>query len=112
MLVNRVVSGTYFETVGTRLKSGRTFAAIDVATAPPVVILSESMARYYFKNQYPVGRHLSFKLFNGNWSNPAEVIGVAADSRADGIDQEPMILSINRTRKPARNQHCSCEPPD
>jgi putative ABC transport system permease protein len=90
MLVNRVVSGTYFETVGTRLKAGRTFAATDVATAPQVVILSESMARYYFKNQDPIGRHLSFKLFNGNWSNPVEVIGVAADSRADGIDQAPM----------------------
>ena len=90
MLVNRVVSGTYFDTVGTRLKAGRTFAATDVATAPPVVILSESMARYYFKNQDPVGRHLSFKQFNGNWSNPVEVVGVAADSRADGIDKEPM----------------------
>jgi len=90
MLVNRVVSGTYFDTVGTRLKAGRTFVATDVATAPPVVILSESMARYYFKNQDPIGRHLSFKQFNGNWSNPVEIVGVAADSRADGIDQAPM----------------------
>lgn len=89
-MVTRVVSGSYFETVGTKLKSGRTFAATDVTGAPPVAILSESMARYYFKDQDPVGRRISWKLFNGNWSPPAEVIGVAADSRADGIEQGPL----------------------
>ncbi len=54
--VTRVVSTGYFETVGTRLRAGRGFLASDGATAPPVVILSESMARYYFKEQNPIGR--------------------------------------------------------
>ena len=53
------------------------------------MILSESMARYYFKDQNPIGRRISWKLFNGNWSPKAEIVGVAADSRADGIDQTP-----------------------
>jgi putative ABC transport system permease protein len=48
------------------------------------------MARYYFKQENPVGRRLSWKLFNGNWSPPAEIVGVAADSRADGIDRTPI----------------------
>ncbi|HET9271128.1 MAG TPA: FtsX-like permease family protein, partial [Vicinamibacterales bacterium] len=86
----RVVSTGYFETVGTRLKAGRAFLPSDGTTAPPVVILSESMARYYFKNESPIGRRLSWKLFNGNWSPKAEIVGVAADSRADGIDQTPL----------------------
>jgi putative ABC transport system permease protein len=55
-----------------------------------VVILSESMARYYFKDQSPVGRRLSWKQFNGNWSPNAEIVGVAADSRADGIERTPL----------------------
>ena len=89
--VTRVVSSGYFETVGTRLKAGRGFLADRrIATAPPVVILSESMARYYFKDQNPIGRRLSWKLFNGNWSPKAEIVGVAADSRADGIEQTPL----------------------
>jgi predicted permease len=87
--VTRLVSAGYFETVGTRVKAGRGFLASDSGTAPPVVVLSESMARYYFKNESPIGRHLSWKLFNGNWSPKAEIVGVAADSRADGIDQTP-----------------------
>jgi predicted permease len=87
--VTRVVSSGYFETIGARIRVGRSFLATDMATSPPVVILSDSMARYYFKDQNPIGRHLSWKLFNGNWSPTAEVVGVAADSRADGIEQTP-----------------------
>ena len=87
--VTRVVSSGYFETIGTRIRVGRSFEATDTATSPPVVILSDSMARYYFKDQNPIGRHVSWKLFNGNWSPIAEVVGVAADSRADGIEQTP-----------------------
>jgi predicted permease len=87
--VTRVVSSGYFETIGTRLRVGRSFQITDTATSPPVVILSDSMARYYFKDQNPIGRHMSWKLLNGNWSPVAEIVGVAADSRADGIEQTP-----------------------
>jgi ABC-type antimicrobial peptide transport system permease subunit len=48
------------------------------------------MARYYFKDQNPIGRRISWKLFNGNWSAKAENVGIAADSRADGIEQAPL----------------------
>ena len=93
--VLRVVSGAYFETVGTRLLSGRTFQPTDLSTSTTVVILSESMARYYFKQESPIGRRISWKLVNGitgaiSWTRPVEVVGVAADSRADGIDQSPV----------------------
>ena len=88
--VTRVISTGYFETVGTRLRAGRGFQPSDSATAPPVVILSESMARYYFKEQSAIGRRISWKLFNGNWSPKAEIVGIAADSRADGIEQTPL----------------------
>src|SRR5262249_58574635 len=93
--VTRVVGGSYFETMGTPLKAGRTFQPTDTGTSPRVVILSESMAKYYFKNDSPIGRHISTKLVNGitgavSWSAPAEIVGVVADSRADGIDRAPM----------------------
>jgi putative ABC transport system permease protein len=93
--VTRIVSGSYFETIGTPLKAGRTFQSIDTRTSPPVVMLSESMAKYYFKTDNPLGRRISWKLINGitgavSWSPPAEIVGVVADSRADGIDQAPM----------------------
>jgi putative ABC transport system permease protein len=92
--VQRVVGPDYFETIGTPIKSGRAFRATDTPQAP-VVIISESMAKYYFKNDNPIGRHISVKqsaLLTGavTWSKPAEIVGIAADSRADGIDQTPL----------------------
>jgi putative ABC transport system permease protein len=93
--VTRVVSGSYFETIGTPLKAGRAFQPTDTSTSPRVVILSESMAKYYFKTDSAIGRHISSKQTNGitgavTWSAPSEIVGVVADSRADGIDQAPM----------------------
>jgi putative ABC transport system permease protein len=93
--VTRVVSSGYFETIGMPLKAGRSFHAADTNTSPPVIILSESMAKYYFKNVDPIGRRISWKVTNGitgatSWTKPAEIVGVVADSRADGIDQAPM----------------------
>jgi predicted permease len=93
--VTRVISGSYFETIGTPLTQGRTFQPTDTSTSARVVILSEAMAKYYFKTDSPIGRRISYKQINGitgavTWSTPAEIVGVAADSRADGIDQAPM----------------------
>jgi putative ABC transport system permease protein len=90
MMVTRVVSGAYFETVGTKLKAGRTFAATDAQTVPRVAIISEAMARFYFKDANPIGHRLSLRGFNGAWGPPIEVIGIAADSHADGIDRAPV----------------------
>ncbi len=88
ILVRRVVSGSYFETVGTPLISGRTFRETDVGGPKPVVILSQSMARYYFRDRDPIGQRIGWMQFNGNWSPWLEVVGVAADTKADGINQE------------------------
>jgi predicted permease len=91
VVVSRIVSTEYFDTVGTPLLGGRAFQRTDNATAPPVVILSQKMARYYFRDQPVVGRRLSWKLGNGNWSPPAEIVGVAADTHADGLMETPAL---------------------
>jgi putative ABC transport system permease protein len=93
--VIRVITRSYFDTIGTPLKAGRAFQASDTGKSQPVVILSASMAKYYFRGDNPIGRRLSWKLIHGitgavSWTTPAEIVGVAADSRADGIDQAPM----------------------
>jgi putative ABC transport system permease protein len=88
--VTRIISSEYFKTVGTPIKAGRAFAPSDLATSRPVVIVSQSMARYYLKDQNAIGRRISWKQFNGTWTAPAEIVGVAADSRADGLTQAPL----------------------
>jgi len=93
--VQRIVSSDYFSTIGTPLKAGRFFQSTDTPQSQPVMILSESMAKYYFKNDNPIGRHISqkqsdFRTGAITWSKPVEIVGVVADSRADGVDQTPM----------------------
>ena len=90
VMVTRQVSAGYFETIGARLEAGRGFAPTDTATSPAVAILSASMARFYFKTENPIGHHIALKLFNGTWGQPIEVVGVAADTHADGIDRGPV----------------------
>jgi predicted permease len=88
--VSRVVSSGYFKTVGTSIKIGRAFEPTDRAGSAPVVIVSESMAKYYLKDQSPIGRHISLKGHDGRWTPPAEIVGVAADSHADGLTLAPL----------------------
>src|SRR5262249_47829619 len=89
--VMRTVSSDYFKTICTPIKVGRAFSASDNAASARVAILSESMARYYLKDQNPIGRHISWQGgMNGTWTAPAEIVGIAADSRADGLTKAPM----------------------
>ena len=70
----------YFRTLRIPISRGRDFAEHDNAAAPPVAIISESMARQFYANENPLGQRIQV----GNGSKPAEIVGVAGDVR----DQE------------------------
>jgi predicted permease len=65
----------YFATLGVPLVAGREFTERDHENAPRVVILNESMARYFFGDRPAVGRVVRF---SGN-STPTEIVGVTRD---------------------------------
>jgi predicted permease len=52
------VSPGYFETIGIPLRRGRLLETQDVAGAPPVALISESLAKRRFPNEDPVGKRL------------------------------------------------------
>jgi predicted permease len=54
------VGPRYFHTLGVPLMQGREFTLQDSAQAPKVAIINEAMARYYFGNQWAIGKRLSF----------------------------------------------------
>ena len=70
----------YFRTLRIPISRGRDFTGRDNAAAPPVAIISESMARQFYANENPLGQRIQM----GNGSKPAEIVGVAGDVR----DQE------------------------
>jgi predicted permease len=50
------VTPTYFETLGIELRRGRLFGDADRVGAPPVMVVSEALARAYWPAQSPIGR--------------------------------------------------------
>jgi putative ABC transport system permease protein len=66
------------------LRGGREFTAADNLPAPKVVIVNETFARHFWPNQNAVGKHIVV----GRGPGPDEVIGVAADIKNKGIDQD------------------------
>ena len=66
----------FFRTMGIQLAAGREFTESDTDAVRRVVILNEGMARHYFGNHNPIGRHIQFR------NDPApgtEIVGVVKD---------------------------------
>ncbi len=77
----RYVDGDYFGALGMRVISGRPFTTADRSGAPPVVVITEGMAREFFPQTNPVGQRL---VIDRGEPTVAEVIGVVSDARLFG----------------------------
>ena len=67
-----VVPG-FFETVGLSLRAGRDFNEHDAMTAPKVAIINETMARFFFGDDDPLGHRIG--------DDHMEIIGVVPDAK-------------------------------
>jgi putative ABC transport system permease protein len=84
----KVGSGTpgYLRALGARFVAGRDFEEGDDRPETPAVILSESVARFYFRDEDPIGRTIArLPAMFGMTGNP-RVIGVVRDIKYEGID--------------------------
>ena len=66
----------YFETLGTAWIAGRDFE-FDDANRSRVAIVNQAMARHYFGERSPIGKHITFDGEN----QPYEIVGVAGDAK-------------------------------
>jgi putative ABC transport system permease protein len=78
----QVASGDYFEAMRIPLRAGRTFDASD-ATGPPVVIISEAIAREFFAGEDAVGKRVR------QGTEDAEIVGVVGDIRRATLTDRP-----------------------
>ncbi len=74
------ISPGYFQTLGTRLASGREFMAQDTTDATRVAIINEAAARRYWPGQEAVGKRIS----RGR-DRFEEIVGVVSDSKEKGL---------------------------
>jgi predicted permease len=82
------VSPGYFKAMGIRLLRGREFTESDIATAPGVAIVSQSVARSLWAGEVPLGKRLSMEddPKPGDWLT---VVGVVDDVKQQRLGQEP-----------------------
>lgn len=78
------ISPRWFETMRVPLRLGRAFTSADQAQSAPVIIVNETFARQYWQGQNAVGKHVVI----GRRPQPAEVVGVAADIKNKGLEQD------------------------
>src|ERR1051326_260314 len=88
-----VISPKYFDVFKIPIKRGRAFTDRDDTSAPPVVIINETMARqYWVKGDDPLnGRLLIGRGVMKEFSNEPErqVVGIVGDVRDAGLNSDP-----------------------
>ena len=91
----RLVSPGYLQAIGARLVSGRWLDDRDGRSRPAGILVTKAYADYYFGSHVdPVGAILETR------TGPALIVGVVADVRFDGLDDEPRFIGFVDPRQP------------
>ncbi len=80
-----IVTPNYFQTLQIPLVKGRDFTPQDTKRSQRVVIVSETFVNRYWPNQEALGKQLNSDLTH-EWFT---VIGVARDSKVNGLNEKP-----------------------
>jgi predicted permease len=84
---NSVAPG-FFSTLGIPLVAGRDLAETDVLGAPKVAVVNELFARYFFKDENPVGRRFGRRRDDKSGYD-IEIVGVVRDGKASSMREAP-----------------------
>ncbi|HEY1306495.1 MAG TPA: ABC transporter permease [Vicinamibacterales bacterium] len=85
----KVVSPSYFSTLGIKIIKGRGLSDRDTKTSPKVLVMNERLAKRYFPKENPIGQHILIQeIIPGqtglgpdiSW----EVVGVIGDEKIGG----------------------------
>jgi predicted permease len=87
----RIVSPTYFQTLGVPLVGGRSFSDSDNAEGTRVAIINETLAHLWWPNEDPIGQSVGLQenLSKDFAEGPRRVVGIVGDIRESGLDQPP-----------------------
>jgi predicted permease len=73
------VGPLFFATMGQPLLAGREFTVKDVTGAPRVAIINETMAKYFFGTDNPIGHRIGWAR---DKTSDIEIVGIAKDSKS------------------------------
>jgi len=87
----RVIEPSYFQSMRIPLLEGRDVANSDTAAAPAVVVVSKALARQFWGDESPIGKHLTLTFAP---DKVRTVVGVVGDVRQNGLDDSSGIPSL------------------
>jgi predicted permease len=87
----RMVTPGYLRTMRIPLLRGRDLSDDDTADRPGAILISESMARRFWPNENPVGKHLIMSFIPGK---TREVVGVVGDVKQRGLNLLEPVPSL------------------
>ncbi len=87
----KMVTPSYFATLGINLRTGRTLSETDTAGAPPVAVINETFAKHEFADVDPIGQRLLVQQIIPGQTGLGEeigweIVGVIADEKIGGLD--------------------------
>jgi len=80
-----IITPNYFQTLQIPMVKGRDFTLQDTKSSQRVVIVSETFVNRYWPNQEALGKQLNSDLTH-EWFT---VVGVARDSKVNGLNEKP-----------------------
>ena len=83
----RIVDPGLTRALGVPLRAGRSFEPGDTARSRPVMLVSETLVRQYFRGENPVGRFVTMR----DWGPPltGEIVGVVGDVIGTELESAP-----------------------
>jgi predicted permease len=75
----RVIAQDYIKTMHIPLIAGRDLTPRDDRSATPVVVINETLARRYFPNENPIGKHIQPGVSDTGPDKMREIVGVVGD---------------------------------
>jgi putative ABC transport system permease protein len=84
----QITSAKYFDTLHVGLRAGRLLTEGDGPDAPRVAVINQSLAKRWWKNESPIGRHVKMGPANSKeaWMT---IVGVVADVVHDPTSRTP-----------------------
>ncbi len=83
----------YFRSIGQPILQGRDFNASDIADAPLVCIISQSIAKRFWPNDSPIGKRIRWGRLDGTrpWFT---IVGVVGDMKAIADPRDGEVLGM------------------
>jgi len=95
----RIVSGSYFHTLGMTLVQGRTFQSTDTPDGAKVVVVNQALADHYFPDREVVGQRISWRGDSLHYMGVTEeyrtIVGVVSDVKDYGVAENVPHVVFN-----------------